>query len=163
MGEILRAVLDATCIYSAPAYYTGSVAFNSANTGSRTFAMRNTVIQCKSDTWFLMMGWSFQSCAALAGNSQWSNKAESQVFNVTNLKMGKQLQFNDVEQDLANYNLNNFVTLPEYTLWEPSDLIGINMTVAITDIAARINTSFLTLAGIEYLMPEGKGFSNGRS
>lgn len=162
MGEILRAVLDATSVYSAPAYYTGSVSFNAANTGSRTFAMRNTIIQCKADTWFLMMGWSFQSSAALAGNSIWGAKGEAQVFNVTNMKTGTQLQMNDVEQDLANYNLNNFVTLPEYTLWEPSDLIGINLTVAITDIAARINTSFLVLAGIEYQMPEGKGFSNGR-
>lgn len=156
MSELLRAVLDASCIDSQFALYTSSLTVVDTNTGAKTFGRRQTVIQCKSDTWFLMMGWE-QDVASLPpalNGGVWTSKTEPSTFQIRNLKNTFHFSESPVIKSLMGYNLNNFVYLPEYHLWEPSDLIGISEDVQITDNAGFSKVNFVTLVGIEYKMPE---------
>lgn len=164
MGEILRAILDATCVDSNPAFYAADIVTVTTNTGARQYQQQQAVIQCKADTWFLMQGWSMDVAFVQAGgNYGWIAKTSPNAFTVQDMKTSKVYSSaGPIPYSDQNYNLNNFVTLPEYILWQPSDLIGIIETVFTGQTAVFTFNSFVTLSGIEYKMPEGKGFSNGR-
>ena len=172
MGELLRAVCDATALDSNPAFYTGRLemvlppAAPVALTGNRS-----VFIECKPDTWFLMMGWA-QSSARLSsllpfeGAVVWDTKSAATTFAVRDVKSSRLYSPDLVQKVDANFNLNNFVTLPEYVLWEPSSVIEIIQNVPITNTSPTLtayNNFIVTLAGIEYKLPSRPGgYLNGR-
>jgi hypothetical protein len=166
MSEILRALLDAACIDSQPAFYSVQLNQLSTVTGVKTFQLQNAFIQCKPDTYFLMMSW-YQDSAfeRIGGPYLWTTKTEPTAFTIQDAKTGETFSSNGVVlKGLQNYNLNNSVILPEYHLWGPSDLIAISQTIQLTDTGTVFtHNSFVTLAGIEYKLPAGKDYQHGRA
>lgn len=157
MGEILRAVLDATAIYSAPAFYSQQIPSVSTGPLARALGRRATVLQCKSDTWFLMTGWS-QDTQLGTANPTWESKTFPSTFSVTDMKTSRSYSLGQILHSNGGYTLNNQIYLPSYILWPPASLIGITMDVVTQNPVATINAqTFVTLCGIEYQMPPGKG------
>lgn len=177
MGELLRAILDRDCTYSGPAFYTArNGPFTLAGgAGSATFQDKLSVIQCKPNTWFLCTGWA-QSVTKEEANTGgtvpfWSTgstsanayKNQKGAFSIKRMRTGEVYstsQQNELPQQLTqNFLLNNFVTLPEYLLFEPNELIGVLQTVPTSNTGANsiVFNFFVTLAGIEYQFPAGKG------
>lgn len=163
MGELLRAVCDATCIDSAPAFYTARLAYvRAVNQPANIFAERSTFLECKRDTWFLMMGWAQSTVndPALGSTGLWGNRSKATSFTIRDAKTGRRYCADStVQKVLQNFNLNSFVTLPEYVLWEPGALIEViqNVQVATTLAFTSVVTDLVTLAGIEYKLPDRPG------
>jgi hypothetical protein len=158
MGEILRAILDATCVDQNPAWY--SVAITATSTGplARALGRRSATIQCKKDTYFLMMAHTQDVVVGAAAPPFWEAKTYPSTFALQNLGSSDLYDFGQVQHGLAGYNSNNIITLPHYVLWKPSDLIGLVMDVPIQNPVGTVtDMTFVTLAGIEYRMPPGKG------
>lgn len=144
MSEILRAVLDATCAYSAPTFY--NVALFQPILGGQTVMRLNGRLQCKADRWFLMTGATLYS---VAGNPRYINLFQFETFNITNLNTSKTYFLDPANMIEGNMGENamNALTLPEYILWEPNSLIGVDcLSFAFT--ADYFN--YVVLTGIEY-------------
>lgn len=158
MGELLRAVLDASCVQSNPSFYAGRVTEVSALGGARVFSRRQAFLQCKTDTWFLMQGWEID-VAVGATPPLWQTKTFPVQFSIRDAKTGDVFSQDQIQHSNAGFSLNNSITLPEYILWPPASLIGFAMDVPTqnTSATATVDT-FVTLYGIEYLMPPGKGY-----
>lgn len=157
MGEILRAVLDATALHSAPAFYGARISTTAVLAAGRTFQTREVTLQCKADTWFLMMGWT-QDIAVGATDPLWNQKTFPSQFVVRDVRTSELLARLQIMHSNAGYNLNNMITLPHYQLWPPSSLIGVSMECLVENSTATVPIdTFVTLAGIEYKMPAGKG------
>lgn len=153
MGEILRAILDQNAVDSRPAFYGAQISITAAG-GAVAFGNRQTSIACKADTWFLVMGYMLDSAQSVAGANGWFNRLDpSQV----QLVRGGNLQsFSASPQMTPNINndLNNFVTLDEYVLFEPAELITLNLFVRTNAVpVGAVLWHLVTLAGVEYQMP----------
>lgn len=167
MSELLRAVCDATAIDSNPAFYTARLPVSvTGPSAANAFAERSKFIECKRDTWFLMMGWAQSTTQGVAGTSAtWDDKAQASSFTVRDAKTGRRYNALETVQKVdQNFNLNNFVTLPEYVLWEPGALIEViqNVPIAITNPLTIDFQFIVTLAGIEYRLPDRPGGYHGR-
>ncbi len=159
MSEILRAFLDQNCINKNPAVYTLLNEFVAPVTGAETFGPSSVNLQCKADCYFLVTGWAMTETYTHA--AQYGNNSESRDvrFEVENLTTGRIYTFDGPgPRSGINFNLNNFVTMPQYVLFGPRDLIRANMVIAKTAVAqvTRFFNSVI-LVGIEYRMPSGKG------
>lgn len=164
MSELLRAVLDATAIDSNPAFYTSRLTLVlPGGSGANAYAERSAFIDLKTDTWFLMMGWA-QSIAGPGG--VWEPANFASAFTLRDVQTSRRFNSLDQVQKVdQNFNLNNFVTLPEYHLWEPSALIEVIQLVqtATTIAGPQTCNNIVTLAGIEYKLPDKPGgYFNGR-
>lgn len=158
MGEILRAVCDETCVYSQPAFYVGRVTQFATLGGTRLQVRRQAYIQCKNDTWFLMMGWSQSIAIGAATPPYFDTKTDPVAFSVQDGRSGESYSTGQLLHSNAGFNLNNIITLPEYVLWSPASLIVFSMDVPSQNTDAAVNDdTWVTLSGIEYLMPTGKG------
>lgn len=163
MGELLRAVLDATCVRAAPAFYSASIASDAGGggPGNVLLARRSTVLQCKADTWFLMMGYSIAAAYGTIPGPQWDDAAGADLvslaFQIQDLANSAALSVSPVARFNAGGQLNDATTLAEYYLWPPSSLIGVTMDVPTQVQLATPVRTFVTLQGIEYQMPAGKG------
>lgn len=157
MGEILRAVCDATCISKRPAFYDVRVS-GVVTPGPRTWRYAQTFLQLKAETWFLLMGWTQDVAIGPPSPLVWEQKVASSAFQVQDMKTSKIYIFDQLYKPNAGYTLNNIVTLPEYILFPPASLIGVFTSVPLTDLdGATRADSFVTFSGVEYQMPEGKG------
>lgn len=161
MGELLRAVCDKTCIDSNPAFYTARLSFQIVGPTANVFADRSTIFETKRDTWFLLMGWAQSTTFEVAGvGATWQPIDRASGFTLRDVKTGRRFNASDtVPKFIQNYNLNNFVTLPEYVLWEPGSSIEViqNVQIATANALTFDQNNVVTLAGIEYKLPERAG------
>jgi hypothetical protein len=169
MSEVLRAILETACIDSRPAFYSVDAQSTIANTGARSFANRTASIQCKADCWFLAVGWSQDASYAPAGTYAWESRTFPGTFVIQRASTQEVFAIAPTSsagsptgptwpvQSNTNYDLNNWVTLDEYVLFAPAELILIQETVLVTSIGAALADTFVTIAGIEYQFPPGKG------
>ncbi len=156
MGEILRAICDASCVYSAPAFYTGEF-ISPMTAGARTYAERKSVLQLKADTFFLLMGFTQDIAIGPPTGLVWEQKVAASSFLIQDLKNSRTYANLPLLKSNAGYNMNNIITLATYILFEPASLIGITQTVPITDATGAVQSnSYVTLSGIEYQMPAGR-------
>lgn len=157
MGELLRAICDATALDANTAFYSVGVAQTTTVTGATTFARRNAFLQCKTDTWFLLMGWTMNtSQVQAAGPGNWDAKASAAQFTIQDAKTSFVYSNLPVPKVNQGFTLNNMVWLPEYILWPPSSLINFIEDINVTTIATALaKVNYITLTGIEYKMPEG--------
>lgn len=158
MSEVLRAILDFNCVDSRPAFYSSQVAVDAPATGL-ALGRRIATIQCKIDTYFLAMG-AVQDCCYVnaAGPYLWEAKAFPSTWQIRRASTGERFSQTPQLQVLQTYNLNNFVTWDEYILFSPGELISIHEDVRTGTIAIPVTAySFVTLMGVEFQMPAGKG------
>jgi len=153
MGEILRAICDASCVYSAPAFYVGRVT-SAVATAAKSYGERRAVFQLKSNTFFLLMGWT-QDVSVNTGQV-WEQKSSPSTFLIQDMKTSKTYGNLPIQKQNGGYNLNNIVCLPHYILFEPASLVGVIQSIPVTDPAYTETTAFVTLAGIEYQMEAGR-------
>ena len=163
MSEVLRAILDKNCTYSAPAFYSAVVALQTVTAAAVADGIRTATVQCKTDTWFLLQGAAqvgFMNDARTPAFHVWG-KTRPTTFQIQ--RGSNQEVFSNFPQIKANqnFNLNNFVTLDEYILFAPAELIVVNMGIRIADTVAPYAISqYVAMMGIEYKMPSGKGTPN---
>jgi hypothetical protein len=140
MGEILRAVLDKSCAFSNPAFY--SIEIPAPGVGP---VNRNGVLEMKSDRWFLMTGLAAYVCGTFT-NGYLANSAGQFQFEI--LRAGRSV-FNTgpVPGALFGYDCNQMLTLPEYILFGPNETLGMNLR---TETATGDLPYGATLYGIEY-------------
>lgn len=154
MSEILRAILDKNCLDSSLAFYTGQVAILTTVTGTKTFVRREISIQCKSDCYFLAIGGAQFVYLNGGGVHGVGGKGEATAWAI---KRASNLELNQIAPQIKpnlNYNLNNFVTWPEYMLFEPAETITFVQDVQATDFAIAVTrTTLCVLQGVEYRMP----------
>lgn len=158
MGELQRAILDKNSTYSASAFYNVLISNQVTNTGAPTLARRQGSLQCKTDTWFLVQAALLTGFGITAGQpSSPFSKSGPSTFQIQ--RAGNQQVFSSSPQIKANqnYNLNNLVTMDEYILFKPAELIVFIGDVLVTDSAPYFAINYLTLVGVEYKMPAGKG------
>lgn len=158
MGEVLRAILDDNSVDSRVAFY--SVDFHTVTAGGGiAFAQRQVSMQCKTDTYFLLMGYAQDSCSVQTGvGAGWAGKSTPTTFTIQRASTGETFALTPTQQSLQNYNLNNFVTLDEYILFLPGELITVIENVGVNTAAAGIKLdTFLTMQGVEYQVANGKG------
>lgn len=163
MGEILRAILETSCIDSRTAFYSFALTY-ATTPGALTFGRRQASVQCKSDTWFLAMGWTQDSGqpAGVANPYIWETPSFPSTFSIQRASTGEQYQLAPTSQVLQNYNLNNFVTLDEYPLFAPAELILVQEDVrVIGGGGVGSEVVFVTIQGVEYQMPDGRDWAHG--
>jgi hypothetical protein len=152
-GELLRAVMDDLALDRKYALY--NTFLGAANNPASNSQTLRATFQCRSDRWFLMTGvypfWTNTTVSktfqTLAGNEfielvDMSNQARLVDNAVVRLQIG-----------LMNESLNARLTLPEYVLWPPNALIGIEWQGKVTVSPGNaLDFKCLTLEGVEYLM-----------
>lgn len=164
MGEILRAVLDESCTYSQPAFYTMTLPLSANNSGSHVTL--NTVLQLKQDRYFSQTGAFLVTQFAsggipaepgYAGGSYTGNEfvdmydAQSghHYFSGPLAFINKGL-VNFMPAAILNDNVSNMLTFPEYILWEPAQTVGVNVRgYGIAPSLGQMQYTFM-LVGIEY-------------
>jgi hypothetical protein len=138
-GEILRAVLDQSCAYSAPKFYT--IDFLGVAGGAQDVS---SFLQTKQDRYFLVTGLALGMFAT--GNGYVENTPAQ--LQVKILRSSRILYNNgNIPNLLCGQDFNAQVTFPEYILIEPAETILANIITA-AGVAAASYT--LTLYGIEY-------------
>lgn len=164
MGEILRAIMSQNCIDSRPAFYSLALSY-AIPTAALALSRRQASLQCKSDTWFLVTGWTQDSANLFSpGNPySWESVAFPSTFSVERASTGEKWQLTPTAQVIQNYNLNNFVSLAEYPLFAPAELIIVqeDLRSTIAGGAGDTEVAFVTLQGVEYQMPAGRELSYG--
>jgi hypothetical protein len=160
MGEILRAVMEKNCVYSQASYF--SLPLSVASTpGTPSFARRQTSVQWKTDSWFLVIGWAQFTAFANVGILGWSPPLYPSTFVLAKGNNQEQFEFNAPSPAaLHNGNLNDFVSLDEYPLIAPGELVTVFEDVQTTNTGSPFTrTTTVTLAGVEYQMPPRPGGS----
>jgi hypothetical protein len=141
-GETLRAVMTATCTFSQPAFYGVNIPTNYSSQP----AVFTGFLQCHNDAWFLAT--SLFAFGNRSGSPQFlDNPTPISLFDPKNNRQFFLNPSNMIAGNI-NENLTSCFTMPEYILWEPGSLIGVNWA----GLGAANNGDFNTfvLAGIEY-------------
>lgn len=147
-GEILRAVLEASCVSSRPAFYVMSL---TANNGVAARATERGFFQCLKDRWFLMTSVIPTGTESLG--FQRIDEDEYIRFYDPGSNQEYVLRPDIMPQSLYNESALAFsVTMPEYLLWSPASLIGVEWEGRNFNVDTERGFKFLTLAGIEYQM-----------
>jgi hypothetical protein len=158
MGEILRAVMEKNCVYSQPSYF--SIPLSLVTSGAPpSFGRRQTSVQWKTDSWFLVIGWAQFTAFANVGLFGWQPPLYPSTFVLAKGNNLEQFEFGG-PAPAANHNanLNDFVSLAEYPLIAPGELVTVFEDVQLTNTGSPFTrTTTLTLAGVEYQMPPSKG------
>lgn len=163
MGEILRAIMERNCIWSQPAIFNLPLSLTTT-VAARSFARRQASARWKSTSWFLAIGAAQFTSFDNGVNSQgWATKMEPSTFLLQRASNAENFELNaPAPKSNHNDNLNNFVSLMEYPLFQPGELVTVFEDVVVTDpVAAFLRVTTLALQGVEYHMPPGKGFSDG--
>ena len=158
MGEILRAVMEKNCSYSQAAYFSIPLSLVSSP-APPSFARRQTSIQWKTDSWFLVIGWAQFTAFANVGIIGWAPPLYPSTFSMAKGNNLEQFEFNG-PSPAANHNgnLNDFVSLTEYPLIAPGELVTIYEDVQTTNTGSPFTrTTTVTLAGVEYQMASARG------
>lgn len=140
MSELLRAVLDKSCIYSNPAFYTAEIAYVAASDAPQT-----TYVEIKADKYFLITSISFTNFSTAGGGTS------APAFGKYQIRRSRS------SQSLFPFPLNpsyfgsasdrEVFTLPHYILCDPTDLLEITFQ---PDLIAANRIFSLTFNGIEY-------------
>lgn len=157
MSEVLRAILDHNCLDSRPCFYAAQLIQPPAVGGAIVYSRRQLSIRCKSDSYFLAMGYCLDSGInqGPGSNSQWQLRYVASQFQIVRASNGEAFLLSAQPTGNINNCLNNFITLDEYILFDPSELIQINMDIRTnTTTAGNILLDFVTLMGVEYKMPD---------
>lgn len=150
-GEILRAVMEASCVYSNPAFYCIPM-----DAGAVTNAVLRGLLQLHKDRWFLLTNiiptaTEFSAVATDVGYQRLARPEFVRLYDpATNedfARVANQMHASELGDTSFNYQF----TLPEYIAWEPASLIGVEWQGI---GSATANIKFLTLAGIEYGMKD---------
>lgn len=149
-GELLRAVLEASSVYSNPAFYCIPL-----DAGAVTGATLRGLLQLHKDRWFMITNVIPTSTEfdVADPNATGFERVSRQEFiriydpadNGDFQRVAFQLQMSEIGDTSFNYQF----TLPEYIIWGPASLIGVEWQGV---GSATANIKFLTLAGIEYGM-----------
>lgn len=141
-GELLRAILDQGAVYANPAIYT--VCLDGSVATARGF------LQLHKSLWFLQTGYVPISTDGAIGVG-FQRMDVNEKVRIFDPNSNDQVYFRPdlaISSLTADTTLNNPFTLPEYLLWEPASLIGVEWTG--NAFAGRVR--FLNLVGIEYGM-----------
>lgn len=157
MSELLRAVLDASCVDSQIAFYNAQVDTVTTNTGVVTFAERDVYFNCKSDTWFLLIGLTQHNSRQAAGTFSFQSDALSSSVQIANAQDQQAKSQGFTLKSNLNFTLNNFQMLGEYMLFKPNDTIIIRQQCPVTDAGVFTWTTNCTMTGIEYKFPADAG------
>lgn len=151
MSELLRAICDASCIDSQPAFYNAQIDTPVLN-GAQTFKEIDYFLNCKSDTYFLMTGYCQLLTFYNAAQTFTGGTNDIPSVQIANSKDQLNLGQGFTIKPNLNYTLNTFLTLPEYYLFRPNDTIIVRQNVFATDVfGATFNqTANVCLIGIEY-------------
>ncbi len=140
MGEILRAVMDKSCLFSNPAFYTIE---SPPAVGAGAIVNLVSYLETKVDRWFLCTGLGQQRFNAALGAFD-NGDAKIQL---RTLKGGRVIYNNPIPQLLAGQDFTQTLTFPEYILIGPNETIQMN-----TEVASSANNWIYSvcLFGIEY-------------
>jgi hypothetical protein len=154
-GEILRGVMDASSVWSAPAFYC--VTLNAVNGTAAATGTQRAFFQCHKDRWFMqtaMVATATLGDGAISPSVGFERLSAAEFVRVFDPATEDDFSF---RPDLMHASLfgdttsSNPLTLPEYILWEPGSLIGVEWTGINWNVGVP-NYKFLTLLGIEYGM-----------
>lgn len=138
-GEILRAVLDKSCLFSAPNWYTIGIDLTAPQTTGVAY------LETKVDRLFLVTAITAFSVPTSNGGTA---ALQSFGFQVTLPRSSRVLFNRDPLMVPLMGNVQNFrFTLPEYVLLESNDLVQFNVS---NIVAGQARKYVLTMHGIEY-------------
>lgn len=149
--EILRALIENASVYSNPAFYV--IVLDAVDGTANAFATQRNFLQCHKDTWFLMTGLVPTATAGDGANSIGYERINQPEY-IRLFDPAKNGEFELLPQLMqmslfSESNLAHSFTLPEYILWEPGSLIGLEWQGVNWNTGVP-NYKFLTLVGIEY-------------
>lgn len=146
-GEQLRAVLDEAAVFIGPALYCIPLNGDDGTVNAR--ARQRAQIQLHREFFFLATA-IIPTATQSFGFERIDREEFIRLFDPANEREWARIPF-DMQMSLyGDSTLNNPFTLPEYLLFEPSSLIGVEWD----EINYNLTTEFkfLTLLGIEYGM-----------
>ncbi len=158
MGEIIRAVMEKNCIYSQTSFF--SLPLTLVTSGAPpSVGRRQASVQWKTDSWLLVIGWAQFTAFANVGIIGWAPPLAASTFVLAKGNNLEQFEFGGpAPASNHNENLNNFVSLPEYPLIAPGELVTVFEDVQVTNTGSPFTrTTTVTLAGVEFQMPPRKG------
>jgi hypothetical protein len=141
-AEILRAVLDQSCSFSQPVFYTVDVTAGPGGANGATFA---TQFQCKQDRYFLLTGIGSGVIVAATG-MQDQSAGQLQIYALA----ANRFIYNSgpVPNMLTGQDFNVQLTLPEYVLINPAESLRVEVFIPAGVAGPLIYP--ITLYGIEY-------------
>jgi hypothetical protein len=158
MGEILRAIMEKNCIYSQSAFFTLPLTLVTSG-APPSIGRRQASARWKTDSWFLILGWAQFTAFQNVGLFGWASRMEPATFVLQKGNNLEQFEFNGPAPKVNhNDTLNNFVSLSEYPLLEPGELLTVIEDVQVTNTGSPFTrTTYLTMQGVEFQMPPNKG------
>ena len=148
-GEILRALMAKNAIYSQPAMYC--VPLNARDGSAATRSTQRGRLQTNDDMWFLATAL-VPTVTSGFGFLRGSAPEFIRLFDPADNSNFARVPLDMQQSLLGDTTLNNPHTLPEYILWPPSSVIGVEwLGVNYVDVTEY---KFLTLLGVEYGMPD---------
>ena len=142
MGEILRAVLDQSCTFSAPAFYT--MTFVPPAGAYPNFTSSVATLQMKQDRYFLCTAIMPMWAAKITG---FSNNQYGDVQLYDPATSAVYFDGGDLSMFLVNETTNDQLTLNEYILFEPAQLLAAKFRGP--GVPAGV-LAYMVLVGIEY-------------
>lgn len=151
-GEILRAVMSdpANVVDYQLAFYCQTL--NADNGTANASATQRGFFQCRKDRYFMMTG---IIPTATNGDTGFRRISENEFIRIYDPSNNEEFVFKNLLMQASLYSessLNWSFTLPEYILWEPASLIGIDWTGI--NFNGTIDFKFLTMVGIEFAMKD---------
>lgn len=155
MGEILRAVLDETCLKSMPVFYCVEILKTTPPATGAPFEFLSAALQLKANRWFLMTAYALTTANLTI--AEYNVPTGVAALSITDLRSGYQFDANvnnpnlGQPRSLINRNLNSLETMAEYALFPPNGLI--QCSGVMPSRAAGPGDQFIdwiTLVGIEY-------------
>lgn len=166
MGELLRATLEQSCVWSRPRWYGARILFPSAGAFP---VSRSTTTTFDKTGYFLLTAFyvGMIDVTAVGPQTNWGLPAGSLNMQLQNSQSGQEYYYNPVSGPvggpmaftLASY-LASPVELEEYPVFGPGERLKwtLTRTALVSAVGAAIPAD-ICYAGIEYLMPGG--FPNG--
>jgi len=139
-GEILRAVMEKSCIFSSPSFYSVELTVPATIPPILTANLTG-----KSDSYFLIMGVAPYLLASAGGDN--TAMAEIMSFTVRSPKTSKIWTFGEMAGRSWGKNLAGMTFMSEYPLLEPDELLAVDFS---TEGFAAANVAGVTFVGIEY-------------
>lgn len=149
-GEILRAVLDKSCAFSNPVFYSADL--TSPATSNPNGANFGAAFECKQDRYFLMTGFCVGVILAATGYQEQTGAQVSMRIAKSSRAIYGQGNFErkgeHIPTLLVGQDFNRQMTLPDYILYEPNDTILLDLFLP-AGVAGPL-TYPVTMYGIEY-------------
>ena len=146
-GEQLRAVLDEAAVFIGPAFYCIPLNGDDGTVNAR--GRQRAQIQLHREFFFLVTG-IIPTATQSFGFERIDREEFIRLFDPSNQREWARLPFNMQMSLYGDSTINCPFTLPEYLLFEPSSLIGVEWDMINYNLTTEFK--FLTLQGIEYGM-----------